>query len=327
MIEIGLGLWSMQNTAAAPASWPTLYRSLLDDARFVEGLGFDELWVAEHRFWYDGWCPQPLVAAAAVAAATTTMRVGTAMHLLPQHDPGRIAAETLVLDRESGGRLDLGVGLGYRHAEYDGVGLEMRRRGRLMDSGLDVLVDHWRSADPGPIQQPHPRVWVGGMAQKAIERAASRGLGLMLPPTLRVEEVHEAVGRARSAASAAGVAPGPIGIMKDVWVDRDRDAAREYFIPRTTTHYREYAGAWWELKGQPGFEVPELLDKQMARSAATMIVGNPDDVTADLIEFRRAGVEVFGLQIHSDVTRQRWRDIAKLLAADVLPAVREEVIQ
>jgi len=325
MIEIGLGLWSMQNTAAAPASWASMYRAIPEEARLVEALGFDGLWFAEHRLWYDGWCPQPIVAAAAAAGATTTLRVGTAMHLLPQHDARRIAVEAAVLDRCSGGRLDLGVGLGYRHAEYDGVGRELRRRGRLMDEGLDVLLDAWSGTELATVQRPHPRVWVGGMAQKAIDRAASRGLGLMLPPTLRVEEVRQAAERARAAAGAAGVPAGPIGIMKDVWVDHDADAARDHFIPRTTAHYREYAGAWWELKGRPGFEVPELLDKQMARSAATMVVGTPDDVATEILDLHRAGVEVFGLQIHSDVTRDRWRDVAALISTEVLPAVRQEV--
>lgn len=321
MIEVGLGLWSMQDTAAEPASWASLYRAIPDEARYVEALGFDEVWFAEHRFWYDGWCPQPLVAAACAAGATTTLRVGTAMQLLPQHDPHRVAVEVAALDRCSGGRVDLGVGLGYRHAEYDGVGLEMKRRGRLMDAGLDVVTSHLGTAAP---DRPAPRVWVGGMAQKAIDRAASRGLGLMLPPTLRPAEVQEAVARAEASAAAAGRDPGPVGIMKDVWVDHDAEAAREHFIPRTTAHYREYAGAWWELKGRPGFEVPELLDKQMARSASTMIVGTPDDVTAELLELHRAGVTVFGLQIQSDVTRGRWRDVAQLISDEVLPVLREE---
>jgi alkanesulfonate monooxygenase SsuD/methylene tetrahydromethanopterin reductase-like flavin-dependent oxidoreductase (luciferase family) len=324
MIEIGLGLWSMQNTAAAPASWASLYAAIPEEARLAEALGFDELWFAEHRFWYDGWCPQPLVAAAAAAGATTTLRVGTAMHLLPQHDPTRVAVAVAALDRSSAGRLDLGVGLGYRHAEYDGVGLPLRRRGRLMDQALDRLIAEWNEAAPPLVQQPHPRVWVGGTAQKANDRAARPGLALMLPPTLRAEEVRDAVARAGTAAAAAGLQPGPVGIMKDVWVDHDAGAARAHFIPRTTSHYREYAGAWWELKGRPGFEVPDLLDKQMARPAATMIVGTPDDVVAELLELHAAGVEVFGLQIHSDVTRDRWRDVAALIAAEVLPTVRQE---
>src|SRR5207253_3165092 len=85
-IEIGLALWTMQSTAGAPASHSALYRHLPDDARLVEALGFDSMWFAEHRFWYDGWCPAPLVAAASAASATTSLGIGTSMVLLPPHD-------------------------------------------------------------------------------------------------------------------------------------------------------------------------------------------------------------------------------------------------
>ena len=65
MTDVGLALWSMQRTQAVPSpGWPQLYADLIDDSRAAEDLGFDSLWLAEHRFWYDGWCPQPLIAAA-----------------------------------------------------------------------------------------------------------------------------------------------------------------------------------------------------------------------------------------------------------------------
>src|SRR5688572_24080635 len=172
----------MQATAAAPAGWGRLYRDLLDDGRTIEALGFDAMWFAEHRFWYDGWCPQPLVAAAAVAGATERLRVGTAMLLLPQQDPHRIAGAAASLARLTDGRLDLGLGLGYRDAEFDGLGLERRHRGRLMDKGLDVLL-----ADGGGAPGSY-RIWIGGMARPAVERAGRRGLGILLPPTLRAKD-------------------------------------------------------------------------------------------------------------------------------------------
>src|SRR6187200_422679 len=132
----------MQRTQAVPSpGWPQLYADLIDDSRAAEDLGFDSLWLAEHRFWYDGWCPQPLIAAASALSSTRRLRVGTAMHLLPQHDPLRSATAFHTLRSMFGDRFQLGVGLGYRDEEYDGVGLARARRGRLMDSALDVLFD------------------------------------------------------------------------------------------------------------------------------------------------------------------------------------------
>jgi alkanesulfonate monooxygenase SsuD/methylene tetrahydromethanopterin reductase-like flavin-dependent oxidoreductase (luciferase family) len=313
-LEVGLGLWSMQASASAPAGWPGLYRDLLDEGRTVESLGFDAMWFAEHRFWYDGWCPQPLVAAAGVVGATERLRVGTAMLLLPQHDPHRIAAAAARLSRLSGGRLDLGLGLGYRDAEYDGLGLERRRRGRMMDQGLDVLLG----------SSPDFRIWIGGMARPAVERAGRRGLGILLPPTLRARDVAAARELAASAAADAGLEPGPVGMVKDVWVDPDADAARALFVEPMVEHYREYAGSWWSLQGSPGFSRPDLLDRQMARTRDTLVAAAPTEVTDTLTEFVAEGIQVFCLTIHADVTRHRWRECAELLASDVVPAVRKE---
>src|SRR6202011_1591043 len=118
-MDVGIGLWTMRSTAACPASHPRLYGELAGDARLAESLGFHSLWLAEHHFWYDGWCPTPLVAAGAVLAATERLHVGTGIHLMPLYDPDRAAAEVDWLHRLSDGRFEHGVGLGFRAAEYD----------------------------------------------------------------------------------------------------------------------------------------------------------------------------------------------------------------
>ena len=120
-MRVGVGLWTLQSTQAAPRNLPGSYAALPDDARRVEALGYDSLWLAEHRFWYDGWCPQPLVAIAAAAAATTRLRFGTAMLLLPQHPPDAFARLAGSVAELSGGRLDLGVGLPQEHREDRGA--------------------------------------------------------------------------------------------------------------------------------------------------------------------------------------------------------------
>ncbi|MFV0463507.1 MAG: LLM class flavin-dependent oxidoreductase [Nostocoides sp.] len=316
MVEVGVALWSMQRTHAAPSpGWPQLYHDLQTDARLAESLGYDSLWVAEHRFWYDGWCPQPLVAAASALSATSRLVVGTAMHLLPQHDPDRSSQTFDSLRTLFSDRFQLGVSLGYRDEEYDGVGLLRSQRGRLMDAALDRL------ADQGRLAQELPTIWVGGMAPAAIRRAARRGLSLLLPPTLSADDIRRIAAQAREISAQAGVPPGRIGMVKDIWVTDGSAQERDAHVTRLDVHYREYAGAWWMLKGRPGFSQPDLLDKQMRRTAQTAIIGPIDQVISELTELTGAGVDMLALSISSDVTRDLYHDHMALIADRVLPDI------
>src|SRR5690606_36983751 len=108
-------------------------------AVLAERLGLHSLWTGEHRGWYDGWCPAPIHALAHAAAATRTLHLGTAMLLAPQHDPAALADAEATFAGLLGDRLELGVGLGYRDAEFDALGLRRDRRGRIMDETLARL--------------------------------------------------------------------------------------------------------------------------------------------------------------------------------------------
>src|SRR5260370_39394494 len=97
-----------------PMHWGRAYRDLREYAVLMEDLGYDELWLSEHHFFYDGYCPALLPAAASVLSVTERLRVGTGMLLLPMYDPRRLSAVTADLSSRSRGRLDLGAGMGYR---------------------------------------------------------------------------------------------------------------------------------------------------------------------------------------------------------------------
>jgi alkanesulfonate monooxygenase SsuD/methylene tetrahydromethanopterin reductase-like flavin-dependent oxidoreductase (luciferase family) len=217
--------------------------------------------VAEHHFSPDGWCPAPLVAAAAVLGATTRLRVGTGIHLLPLHDPQSALAQVRWLARD--GRFEHGVGVGYRAAEYEGYGRSIKTRGRRMDAALEVFHD-----SPAPI-------WVGGMADVAIERAARFGCNLLLPSTLRLEKIAEIAARAT----------GRVGVMKYTWPTPDAIDFHRRFT-------RGYTAAWF-----PGVDTPEKVEAQLDRAIETGIFG---DVAARVAELEAAGVDLVVLHLVGD---------------------------
>jgi alkanesulfonate monooxygenase SsuD/methylene tetrahydromethanopterin reductase-like flavin-dependent oxidoreductase (luciferase family) len=309
-MKIGLGLWTMRSTAAFPAAWPRLYEQLREDACLAESLGFHSLWIAEHHFWYDGWTPSPLVAAASALAATSTLHVGTGIHLLPLYEGDHVAAQLRSLHRMSSGRFEHGVGLGYRASEYDGYGISRRVRGRRMDAALERLAELGDDAPPA---------WVGGFAAAAVRRAGRLGRGIMLPSTLKPEQLRAAIGEARDAAAEAGREIS-VGVMKYAWPTDGSDTERRWAVQMLGEFTREYSGAWFPLKGRPGFENPDLLEGQMRRSADTALIGSPEQLAQELQQLAELGVEQCVLHLVGDARLPQLHDAMGRIADVVIPA-------
>jgi alkanesulfonate monooxygenase SsuD/methylene tetrahydromethanopterin reductase-like flavin-dependent oxidoreductase (luciferase family) len=319
LTRLGAALWTMQSTVAGPGNFARQYHEFAEDAQLVEQYGFASIWCAEHRIWYDGCCPSLLHVQASAVASTTRLRFNHAMLLAPQHDPVALARAALALDRLSGGRLDLGLALGHRDAEFDALGLRRDRRGVLMDRALDTLADVWAGAygDRPPLQGPSLPIWIGGMAPRAIARAARYGHGLVLPPTLSPARTRATV--TAYSEQLNGSLGGEIGMLRDVFVTDDARAAAA-FRQRLRAHYREEIGSWWEIRGRVGFMSGGEVDRQLAFNDRGAIVGSPEAVAAGLSELFDAGVTHVALRVKYDfVERPAMREQLARLAEEVAP--------
>ena len=121
------------------------------------------------------------------------MRIGTNLIILPVHNPVRLAEDAATLSLLSGGRFDLGIGIGYRQLEFDEAGRELKHRPSLMEEGIEILRRAWsgeainfsgKRFEIGdvrvtPVPETPPRILVGGMAPPAIDRAARIGDGFL----------------------------------------------------------------------------------------------------------------------------------------------------
>jgi alkanesulfonate monooxygenase SsuD/methylene tetrahydromethanopterin reductase-like flavin-dependent oxidoreductase (luciferase family) len=236
------------------------------------------------------------------------------MYLVPQHDACAAARAIATLDELSGGRLELGAGLGYRDPEFDALGLRRDRRGRLMEANLDELEAIWAGehGDAPPLRRPAPRIWMGGMAPAAIARAARRGYGLLLPQTLTVDQVRRIVDDYRSQADR----PGTIGMLRELWIG---EGGRRH-AERVGLHATEEAGSWWVLKGRLGFAARDQLERQVARGLSAMATGSADEVAARLRELLDAGVEHLAVRFSFEFVEQAaLHDQMHRLASDVAP--------
>ena len=191
--SVNFGLWYDFRNPLRTQSFEKLYRQNLEQIVWAESLGFDSVWLTEHHFCEDGYTPSPLVLAAAIGERTARMRIGTNLMLLPLADPIRLAEDAGALAILTDGRFDLGVGLGYREIEFEYFGRKLINRPSLMEEGVQILRQSWSGApvsisgkrfnidrlEVTPVPSKPPRIFMGGMAEPAIARAARLGDGFL----------------------------------------------------------------------------------------------------------------------------------------------------
>src|SRR4051812_4066771 len=131
--------YDFRNPPESGLSHQQLYAAILEQVAWLDGLGLDLVWFTEHHFVDDGYLPSWIPVAAAMAARTKKVRFSCDVCLLPFNHPIRLAEDLAVLDNISGGRVEIGVGMGYAPHEFRGFGLPVARRVSLTDEGLEVL--------------------------------------------------------------------------------------------------------------------------------------------------------------------------------------------
>jgi alkanesulfonate monooxygenase SsuD/methylene tetrahydromethanopterin reductase-like flavin-dependent oxidoreductase (luciferase family) len=215
----------------------------------AEALGYCATFLVEHYF--TGWnqVSAPLQLLTWLAARTTTLRLGTAVLVLPWHNPVLLAEQAAMLDLMSGGRLDLGIGKGYRHSEFEGFCIPSEEAQARFDEALEIILKAWTTrerfshegrfwhskkvvVEPPPKQSPHPPLWTAAGSLASIKRAAQRGHNLILDQFASAEMLSERIALFQAEAAACGRRCDPMQVVvaRDMFVvnnERERKAAIE----------------------------------------------------------------------------------------------------
>ena len=332
-MTLGFGLLSAQLTPGDDRTWEDIYRETISLCSELEAMGYASVWTTEHHFVDDGYMPSLLVTSGAIAAATTTIDIGTGVILAPLHHPLRLAEDAATVQALSDGRLVLGLGLGWSATEFEALGADLALRGKSMTEILQILKRAWSgevfewSGDvysyPPVAVRPVPAkdipIIIGGGVDVAVKRAARYADGFFsnASPTRFVQQVRianeemERIGRDPSDFRwiyYSVMYPGPTdeiidSVWHQIWKYSDMEASAT----------------------RPGLaDTPALTDEWRAKVERRIIGGSPAAIVDQIGELRAdlgVPVEWVARSYFPDVSYDRQVEIAGALAADVMPHV------
>lgn len=271
------------------------YDTMLEQVTFADTLGYEAAWLTEHHFHrYGATVPNPAVLGAVVAKQTRRIRIGTAVTVLPLHNPLLVAEDFAMLDVLSNGRLDFGIGRGSVAAEFREFGVAADDAVEITSEQAEVIRAAWSherfsyhgkhyqydnvSLLPRPVQQPHPPFWYGAArTPSSFEWAGRMGMHLMVLPYMNPPEfLQERLALYREGLRAAGYDPADFEIMAKFHVfvaDSQQEASRLAGQPYAT--YQQIAAERSGKEHTAYHRVNSEWDDQVRDFK--IIGGSPDD--------------------------------------------------
>src|SRR5262252_8006076 len=213
------------------------FRDFIDNNVEAEALGYYSTFLIEHHFTGFGQVSASLNLLTWLGARTRNLRLGTAVLVLPWHNPVLLAEQAATLDLLSGGRLDFGVGKGYRYNEFTGFAIPFEEADAPFEESLEVITrafvsetpfshqgKYWRFenivVEPPTAQKPHPPIWMGAGGEHSIRRVAEQGYNLLLGQYASPEDVARSIAVYHDAAEARGrrFDPMQVGVTRAFFV-------------------------------------------------------------------------------------------------------------
>ena len=313
------------------------YKESLAEVTRAEALGFDSVWMEEHHSVANHYWPSPLTVLAGFATRTSRVTLGTDIAVGAFHHPVRLAEDVAMLDVMSGGRVTLGVAIGYKPDEFALYGVPLEKRGARFEEQVAIMKGLWTGervsfkgayytvegrVEPAPVQKPHPPLWIGGWGDITLRRAATLADNWIPGPTADLTRLLQGKKQFLANRAAAGRAQAITEwpLTRDVIIaDTDQEARALAEAHIMVAYRREYAGGWRHpfIDASIATDLDRLMEDRF-------IIGGPDQCIAKIRRF----VEAYGMthlicrtffpgMPHAHIMRE-----LELLAKEVMPAFR-----
>jgi len=338
-MDIGLAL-AIRYHPNHPEPLERIYRDFIDEAVYAEQLGFTHVWNGEHHFKMDAWTPAQFPVLTAIAARTSRIRIGTFILILPLYHPLRVAEDIAALDLISGGRFDLGVGVGGgTDHEYQTYGVPLEGKWDRMYESLEIIKGCFTqeafdyagqfysfaniTMTTKPVQKPYPPIWVAAIGPKSVARASAAGYNSLAGSRPGYVQQYQAGVRAAGLdPDAVQISSGPLWIHLANTREQAWDEAEDG-IHWTFEFYARYNGPQSTpmMIGLP--TVPPLGELRTAPLRGPLIVGTPEDALAFLEMFRGSGLRQIPFDFHHPgLSTTVVRQSMELFAEKVLPVLK-----
>jgi alkanesulfonate monooxygenase SsuD/methylene tetrahydromethanopterin reductase-like flavin-dependent oxidoreductase (luciferase family) len=308
------------------------FQETLAIVRLADRLGFDSITKTAHYSAYPFQMLQLVPMLARFTAEAPRVRLNAGVLLLPLLSPLHVAEEFATLDVISGGRVILGVGLGYRDVEFKAFGVPRTQRARRFEANLIAIKRLWTedkvsmkaghfeldeaSCLPKPLQRPHPPIWAGANADRAVERAARLGDCWYIGPAVEIAAVERQMDLYRRALDAAGKPfPAEMPMRREVFVAKTRDEAIRLCAPYLGAKYKAYHSWRQELPADDsGFDqnFESLVGDRF-------LIGSPDEVADQIVAIHRR------LGVNHLVMSTEWAGMPESLAIETIEMIAKEV--
>jgi len=262
---------------------------------------------------------------------TTRLRVGSAVMVLPWHNPVLLAEQAATLDLVSGGRFDFGIGKGYRHNEFLGFGIAQGEAEARFEESVAVMTKGFTSrarfshrgrfwqfedivVEPPPAQQPHPPFWVAAASAASIAKAAARGFNLILDQYASPEAIGERIAlyRAERIAHGHGFDPMQVVVARQLYVAKDR-ADAQAALARQAKYTQRTVSVSRSPDHKGGSHVLAYSD-EAGTTETHALYGTPDEICDGLEAVRKAGAEYVAL------TMSGGKEQLRRFAREIMPA-------